>query len=251
MVRKKGTPGGNKNPVRGESFEAEIIRRSQDDPYPEIPLGRSQTIRLYEPVQEALDKMLPSEKAAWLRKVITDAAIAQMGVDMDLRKVWLLDLDGTVRYAKNGKFPGLDNQVVYPEAEQLIKDARSHGIAIVGVSNQGGVEKGFKSLETCREEMEQLRATKLFDFFCFCPHFEGSGDSCHVFDCDRMEWAIKDKGNYRKPSPGMLYLGCELARSHPSRALMVGDRAEDKEAALLAAINFIDAEEWRKSSELT
>jgi|688.fasta_scaffold684481_1 hypothetical protein len=80
MPKKKGDKGGNPNPVRPPEVEAKVFSRKQDDPYPDVPLTKKLQIWMYEPVVKELEKMSPSDRTLWLRKVITEAAIKELGV---------------------------------------------------------------------------------------------------------------------------------------------------------------------------
>ncbi|MFM6573132.1 MAG: HAD-IA family hydrolase [Microcystis panniformis] len=50
-------------------------------------------------------------------------------------------------------------------------------------------------------------------------------------------------GQFRKPNCGMI--SAALKSFKPSKALMVGDRLEDEEAAKNAGIHFLSADIWR------
>ncbi len=84
-------------------------------------------------------------------------------------KVLFLDLDGTVRRSKSGATFINDpyDQEMIPGVEDAI--ARYHDYKIIGVTNQGGVKAGFKSLEDCFTEQKitlDLIPKMLMIFFC-------------------------------------------------------------------------------------
>ncbi len=72
MPKKKGTPGGNPNPVQTAEF---LAKRFKADDVPEgVKLQKSLTaVRLPEDIAALIDG-LGKEKPVWLRRVITDAA---------------------------------------------------------------------------------------------------------------------------------------------------------------------------------
>jgi len=96
----------------------------------------------------------------------------------------------------------------------------------------------------------RIRAS--FGFIGFCPSMNGTS----------MRWALppdwlflpwpSDKGvNYRKPAPGMLLAAIDQAWLNGGEAsweqvVMVGDRPEDRNAAIAAEIDFCWAAEFIK-----
>jgi D-glycero-D-manno-heptose 1,7-bisphosphate phosphatase len=175
-----------------------------------------------------------------------------------LMKILFVDKDGTlVSPASGAKFTNRPwDQAALPGAHEAIARFVADGYKPIMVSNQGGVEKGYKSLESAIFEMQF--ALELFPGIIeayFCPNFL-SGDGCwRVWgDCseeNRIEYNptsldvidLAIEGQFRKPGAGMLKLA--IAIHDAENAIMVGDRPEDKEAAVAAAIPFIDAAVWR------
>lgn len=174
-------------------------------------------------------------------------------------KLLLLDLDNTIREPKSGaKF------INKPDDQKLIdgvEDAIAHykDWTIVGITNQGGVAAGHKSLEDAIAE-QQYTLELLFQMVCilFCPDYEGK--DCWVIQRDYREpFVISKLGeNFRKPGDGMLkyakhwawnYCG-GYATDPIEDILMVGDRPEDEQAALAASIPFMWAEEWRCAAKI-
>ncbi|MEY3302861.1 MAG: hypothetical protein RLZZ139_1234 [Cyanobacteriota bacterium] len=165
-------------------------------------------------------------------------------------KILFLDLDGTVRRTKSGATFINDpyDQELIPGTKEAI--ARYQGWKIVGVTNQGGVKAGFKSLENCFEEQRQtLKLLPEMSLLLFCTNDGSSGWRLSQRGLQMDGLAIpcnaKRYGNFRKPNPGMIRLGLEYYKEKPEQILMVGDRSEDQECAANANINFIWAEEWR------
>lgn len=187
-----------------------------------------------------------------------------------MSKLLLLDKDGTIVRPKSGaKF------VQHPEDQELIPGAMEaidryffDDWQIEIVSNQGGVKAGFKTMEQANLEMEfclklispdalpypQSGSIRIGAAY-FCPD---DGKTCHIVSVgyyrgiSRWHWGRESSysGNYRKPAPGMLLkaLGrCRVNNPPVTHILMVGDRPEDEEAALAAAVPFQWAEDWRNS----
>lgn len=169
------------------------------------------------------------------------------------KKLLMLDKDGTLVTPRSGQFVNKPwDQVPLPGAREAVKSHHSNDWEIVIISNQGGVEKGYKSIESCLLEMEYcLELFPEIKECFFCPDFDGDhcrqvwrGDSIlhtpRVFPT--MELGLQ--GLFRKPNPGMLLLAHYLY-GPVEDLLYVGDRAEDEAAAKAAGIPFMWAEEWR------
>ncbi len=82
MPKKKGDKGGNPNPPQTPEFIAGMIARTDNDPWTEVPLTKNIQIRMYDPVVAALDQMDSKERVIWLRRIITEGAIRELGVNM-------------------------------------------------------------------------------------------------------------------------------------------------------------------------
>lgn len=153
-----------------------------------------------------------------------------------------LDLDGTIRYSKSGKFINQPADItLFEGVEAKLWEYRNNNFLIFGISNQGGVAFGIKSPE---QEMAEIDTTlALFEQNPF-----------HIVKCC---WH-HEKGkvfpfNYRslgrKPDIGML-MECEFEAFNAGKvvdwdaSLFVGDRPEDEECAKRARINFVWAWEF-------
>ena len=169
----------------------------------------------------------------------------------------LLDLDGTVREPRSGqKFINVptDQQLMEGVAAAIERYVEA-GWALYGVTNQGGVIAGHKSLQSMlAEQLITMELCPALEAVFFCPDW---GDSYYVvykngeivaFD-GKKDPQVYCAGQFRKPQAGML----KLALHHHAariegigKVMMVGDRPEDKEAAQNAEVPFLDASEWRK-----
>ncbi|NEP56019.1 MAG: HAD-IIIA family hydrolase [Symploca sp. SIO2G7] len=157
----------------------------------------------------------------------------------------MLDLDGTVRTTISGKkfINDPHDQKLIPGVREKIASVHNDWI-IVGVTNQGGVPD-HKSLESCLVEQKHTLELlpKMQSIYC-APGMEGN--ECFKVD-QKYRFLIQGgQRNFRKPSPGMLHLAVHEFRKFfvLDDCLMVGDRDEDKEAALAAGVKFAWAHEW-------
>lgn len=204
-----------------------------------------------------------------------------------MHKLLLLDLDGTLREPLRGtqftQHPR-DQQII-AGADRAISHYHERGWLAIGISNQGGVAAGHKSLDSAISEQQytlelfpELRA------IYFCPDFEGkqcikvgrqstepflayTRDDTSAWHNDPDLWKnrlpgvligpMQDGFSFRKPGSGMIekaildYMGrdlnsfLELMDRRLADCWFVGDRPEDEQAAEAAGVNFLHAEVWR------
>lgn len=175
------------------------------------------------------------------------------------KKLLLLDMDGTIREPIDGKWIDAPrNQKPILGAADGITRASVEGWEIMGVTNQGGVAAGHKSLKSAIDE--QLVTLELFpEIFSifFCPDFEGEV-------CWRVsrfgETSIRRSTiinphlpgdllyqSFRKPGSGMIMQAIDYfsGEEPPEKVWMVGDREEDALAAAAANVDFMWADVWR------
>lgn len=184
-------------------------------------------------------------------------------------KLAFLNKDGTLVISSkpNGFIDKPEQQVLKPGSLELVERLLLEDFTLVIVSNQGGIEKGFKSLEMAIDEMmycNNLFVKELdrpvFERIYFCPDF--GGNHCYLCEPDGYSkenqfWKtkpfdlsnsiaankIKAKGRYRKPNSGMLeqaieyYSGATLDEPPLEKIIMIGDRKEDKQAAENAKVH--------------
>lgn len=158
----------------------------------------------------------------------------------------ILDLDGTVRRTISGKAfsENLEDVEIFPEMLKLIPNYRQFGYLILGVTNQGGVAHGYKTMEDLDKEI--LHTVNLFgkrpNFHMIkaCPSMEGGSIAPYNM-----------KSLSRKPYYGMLAV-MEHSLAHGqhiiidwNKSLFVGDREEDKQCAEAAGITFEWADNFR------
>lgn len=164
-------------------------------------------------------------------------------------KLLLLDLDGTVRESASGKtFIGQpDDQKLIDGATEAI--ARYPGWTKIGITNQGGVAAGHKSLgDAIAEQLTTLKLLPQMQKIYFCSDFEGK-EGYLVKPTGKVTKVENPKylGSLRKPNPGMLLLAQDSCLDLIEEILYVGDRPEDEQAAAVANVPFMWAHEWRTS----
>ncbi|MBD1909399.1 MULTISPECIES: HAD-IIIA family hydrolase [unclassified Leptolyngbya] len=158
----------------------------------------------------------------------------------------LLDLDGTLREPLSGQ-----RYFQHPRDQQIIAgvdialQAYSDQWIMIGITNQGGVAAGHKSIQSCIEEQQYILELlpQLREVY-FCPDFEGR--KCfrvtrhNFYNHSKTHWS----GQYRKPGAGMLNLAMVRHKHTPAGTWYVGDRPEDEAAARRAKVSFQWAEQW-------
>jgi D-glycero-D-manno-heptose 1,7-bisphosphate phosphatase len=163
----------------------------------------------------------------------------------------MVDLDGTLREPLSGQqyFQNPQDQRIVPGADLAIQSYPMDWM-IVGITNQGGVAAGHKSIQQCIQEQQYtLQLFPELQEIYFCPDF--AGRKCfrvtrhNVHNHSKTKWS----GQYRKPRSGMLQLA--MARHHypPQNSFYVGDRPEDEQAAQRAGVPFQWAWDWIKNRE--
>jgi D-glycero-D-manno-heptose 1,7-bisphosphate phosphatase len=136
-----------------------------------------------------------------------------------------LDRDGTIA-EEVGYLNHLDRFRMFPFAGPAIRRLNEAGLAVIVVTNQSGVARGYFPESLVREVNELMQfdleaAGAQLDGVYYCPH--GSADGC---DC-------------RKPKTGMIE---KAAREHNldlTHSYVVGDRYGDMELAFRAGCRAI------------
>lgn len=162
-----------------------------------------------------------------------------------MTKIIFCDLDGTFRETKSGK-TFIDN----PQDQQPIAGTQAaaayyqkKGFILIGITNQGGVAAGHKSLESAIEE--QRITLELFPELLVIYMCPDGGDTIQVVGRENItDHSFKKTDFYksfRKPGKGMIqYAFTDLYNSEVSPdAWMIGDRPEDQECAAAAGIKFM------------
>ncbi|MEB3827119.1 HAD-IIIA family hydrolase [Phormidium sp. CCY1219] len=169
--------------------------------------------------------------------------------------IFFADKDGTLIETASGaqyvNHP--EDQRPLPGATEAIAQVATRGYAIVGITNQAGVEAGHKTLEDCIQEMVYLlHLFPKMDCIFFCPNFKGH--TCYKVWLQKSHYRVQSYENatyasaFRKPGWGMLEVALKEYHADPSACFMTGDRPEDCEAATAAGVTFIDAQRFRQGA---
>lgn len=138
------------------------------------------------------------------------------------RAVALLDRDGTIIvdkvYLKDPN--GIDFAPGALEGMRLLRDA---GFALVLITNQSGIARGYfdeATLHTVHDRLEAMLAAEGLALAAieYCPHGPNDGCAC------------------RKPEPGMIHAAMKKLGFGLDRAVMIGDSDADMGAAEAAGL---------------
>ncbi|ATA22769.1 D-glycero-beta-D-manno-heptose-1,7-bisphosphate 7-phosphatase [Brenneria goodwinii] len=140
-----------------------------------------------------------------------------------------LDRDGTIN-VDHGYVHEIDQFQFIDGVIDAMRELKNMGFALVLVTNQSGIARGkftedqFMQLTEWMDWSLADRGVDL-DGIYFCPHHPEYGNEEYRLVCD-----------CRKPEPGMLisaqrHLNIDMAASY-----MVGDKAEDMQAAIAAGV---------------
>ena len=170
----------------------------------------------------------------------------------------ILDKDGTLVSPKSGNtfVQRPTDQCLLPGVKERVTELKAIGATLVVASNQGGVAAGHKSHEAAEAEMRYcLKLLPEISEAWYCTDFEGKeafivsaeqGDGGLPIIASLLMGCEDLVGTFRKPSPGMLIGAMRYCREQ--EVVMVGDRPEDQQAAIVAGISFVDAETWRNGT---
>lgn len=136
------------------------------------------------------------------------------------RSAIFLDRDGTL--IKDANYPSDPADVTpVPGVAEALREFRLMGFALVVVSNQSGVGRGFITEAQAaavdvrfREVFEQAGIT--FDGVYYCPHSPVAGCEC------------------RKPLPGLLHRAAADLGLSLTGSFLIGDKIEDGQAGQAA-----------------
>jgi D-glycero-D-manno-heptose 1,7-bisphosphate phosphatase len=175
-----------------------------------------------------------------------------------MNKLLLVDCDGTIRepLSRNKFIQHPRDQKIIAGVREAIAYFHAQGYTIIGISNQGGVAMGYKSLEdTIAEQLYTLELLPRLVSIYFCPDMEGKHCWLVSREIDakpiHTAWAARWAGTFRKPQPGMIYAAIlnHCGENQPEECLYVGDRNEDFEAAAAVGVRFMWADSWRDGND--
>ena len=138
-------------------------------------------------------------------------------LDSRKRAAVFLDRDGTL--IKDANYPSDPAEVTpIPGAAEALRQFQAMGLALVVVSNQSGVGRGFVTEAQAAAVDAKFReifrrAGIAFDGVYYCPHSPEAGCDC------------------RKPRPGLLRRAAEDLDLSLADSFLIGDKVEDGQAA--------------------
>jgi D-glycero-D-manno-heptose 1,7-bisphosphate phosphatase len=135
-----------------------------------------------------------------------------------------LDRDGTL-IADPGYIAAPEMVELIPGVGAALKRFRSSGFALVVVTSQSGIGRGFygwADYDAVAKRVEDLLADEgaIFDAVVACGHSPEAGAAC----------------GWRKPAPGMILEAAALLDLDLGRSLLVGDKLSDLQAAEAAGL---------------
>ena len=169
--------------------------------------------------------------------------------DHKLVQALCLDWDGTIRRPISGGtfIKDADDIELIPGIEDRIWQYRDRGYLIIGISNQGAVAHGIKTIEQINAEMDAtFKLFKRNPFHSVKMSYHHEQGNIHPY-CHRSL--------LRKPDHGMLAIAEVEAFEHGyvidwNNSLFVGDMLVDKQCAERAAMHFMWAEDFLKTEPL-
>jgi D-glycero-D-manno-heptose 1,7-bisphosphate phosphatase len=131
-----------------------------------------------------------------------------------------LDRDGTL-IEEVGYLDCLERLTVFPFSVDAVRLLNRAGLAVVVVTNQSGVARGYFDepvVEATHRQIAALfaRGNARVDGFYYCPHHPEGRVAAYRLECD-----------CRKPKPGLLLRAAQELDIDLRRSFAVGDRAHD------------------------
>lgn len=145
------------------------------------------------------------------------------------RPAAFIDRDGVINQ-DHGYVSRWEDFEFMPGAEGAMASLQRLGFAIVVVTNQSGIGRGFydeASFERLTQQMTDWLRVKGVDVtgVYFCPHHPSNARGDYLRDCD-----------CRKPAPGMLLRAAQDHQLAIDQSIMVGDKPSDIDAGNAAGV---------------
>lgn len=149
-----------------------------------------------------------------------------------MRNAVFLDRDGTIN-EETGYLHEPEKLVLIPGAAQAIKRLNIGGWAVVCISNQSGVARGYfpvEAVERVNERLKELLALEdaFIDRIYFCPHHPLEGNTPYRQDC-----------LCRKPEPGMIHRAANEMEIDLCRSYLIGDSLTDLKTAFNSGLRSV------------
>ncbi len=111
-------------------------------------------------------------------------------------------------------------------AAPVLKEAFKKNLPVVIVTNQSGIARGFYEWESY--EKVTLRMIDLLEVPCPITAIYANGFA-----------PSKEKADWRKPNPGMLFAAAKDLSLDLSKSIMIGDRLSDLQAGTRAGVKLV------------
>jgi D-glycero-D-manno-heptose 1,7-bisphosphate phosphatase len=144
-----------------------------------------------------------------------------------------LDRDGTINPDEFGYIDNPDKYCLYPYAADAIKQLKKLGYCVLLVTNQGGVARGYITLEQMHSVLDKATSLlaeqgALIDKVYYSPYY-------HAGVVEPYNIEHED----RKPGLGMFRQAMKDFKLRPEHSWMVGDRYSDIEFGKKAGLRTI------------
>ncbi|QEK50959.1 HAD family hydrolase [Pedobacter aquae] len=158
---------------------------------------------------------------------------------MQKNKAVFLDRDGVLNRELGDYVCKFEDFHVHEHNFKPLKELQDRGYLLMIATNQGGLAKGWYTVDILDQMHEHLKNEYLkygikITAVYYCPHHPNFTGDC---DC-------------RKPKPGMLLKGIQEYNLDPSLCYFIGDKVTDVEAADAAGVNGIKIEIDQPLSEI-
>lgn len=145
------------------------------------------------------------------------------------RPAAFLDRDGVINI-DHGYVYRWEDFAFVPGAVDAMRRLQAAGYALVIVTNQSGIARGYYDEAALLSLHEALRENLArqgvqLDAIEYCPHLPGATLARYGIDCD-----------CRKPAPGMILRSAEALGIDLAGSLMFGDKSSDIEAGRAAGV---------------